>query len=233
MKKSIRAVVTAVAVAVIATVTAQAAFAASWSSSDRYASWSNGGYTVYNNEWGSGFGSQTISANSYSNFWVDSNQPSTSGVKSYPNSEKAGINKAASALNSVTSSFNVSRPGSGNYETAYDIWDSANSYEIMLWMNKTGNVGPIGSKKTTTSVGGHSWDVYSGSNGSNSVFSFLATSQTNSGSVDILAIWKWLASNGYFSSSTKLDRVQFGFEISGTGSSTQRFTTNSYSVSYS
>jgi hypothetical protein len=233
MKNSIRVVVAAAAVLVTAALTAQAAFAAIWSSSDKYGSWSNGGYTVYNDEWGSGAGTQTIYANSYSNFWVDSNQPATSGVKSYPNSEKAGINKAASSLNSAKSSFNVSRPGTGDYETAYDIWDSANAYEIMLWVNKTGTVGPIGSKQTTASVGGHTWDVYQGSNGSNAVFSFLITAATNSATVDILAIWKWLGSNGYFSSSTKLGRVQFGFEISGTGSATQRFTVNSYSVTTS
>jgi hypothetical protein len=45
-----------------------------------------------------------------------------------------------------------------------------NAYEIMLWMNKQGAVGPIGSLQTSVSVGGHSWNVYKGSNGSNQVF---------------------------------------------------------------
>ena len=31
-------------------------------------------------------------------------------------------------------------------------------------MNKQGAVGPIGSLQTSASVGGHSWNVYKGSN---------------------------------------------------------------------
>ena len=139
-------------------------------------SWSNGGYTVRNDVWGGGAGPQTIWANSYSNFGVWANHPNTGGVKSYPHSAK-NIGKRISALGTLTSSFNVSRPGSGSYSSAYDIWAGNNAYEIMLWMNKQGAVGPLGSKQTTASVGGHTWDVYKGSNGSNQVFSFVRTGE--------------------------------------------------------
>jgi hypothetical protein len=204
--------------------------AAAWSSSDRYATWSNGGYTVRNDVWGSGAGAQTIWANSYSNFGVWSNQPNTGGVKSYPHSAKA-INKRLSALGSVRSNFNVTRPGSGAYETAYDIWSNNNAYETMLWMNKTGAVGPLGSSQGSATVGGQSWTVYKGSNGSNAVFSFVRTSNTNSGSVDILAVLKWIQSKGWTGDVT-LGEVQFGFEITS-ASGGLNFTCNSYSVSSS
>src|ERR1035438_4300706 len=158
----------------LALVTATAASAAVWSSTAKFGSWSNGGYTLYNDVWGSGAGPQTIWANSYSNWGVWSNQPNTGGVKSYPNDTKY-IGASLSSLSSVTSSFNVTDPSGGAYETAYDIWDSSNAYETMLWMNKTGAVGPLGSEVASVSVGGDSWHVYKGGNGSQQGFSFLKT----------------------------------------------------------
>ena len=228
MHNVVRSLVVAVTAAAAVATTATAASAATWSSSDKWATWSNGGYTIRNDVWGSGAGPQTIWANSYSNFGVWSDQPNTGGVKSYPHSAK-NVGKQLSALSGVSSSFNVSRPGGGAYETAYDIWANNNAYEIMLWMNKQGAVGPIGSKQTSVSVGGHSWDVYRGSNGSNAVFSFVRTSNTDAGTVDVLAVLRWIQSQGWFGNVT-LGEVQFGFEITSS-SGGMNFTTNSYSVS--
>jgi hypothetical protein len=211
----------------VALATATAASAAVWQSSDQWATWSNGGYTLYNDIWGSGAGPQTIWANSFSNWGVQSTQPNTGGVKSYPNDTKF-IGTPINSLSSVTSSFNVTVPSSGAFETAYDIWDTSNAFETMLWMNKTGAVGPLGSKVTTVTTGGFTWTVYKGSNGSNQVFSFVNTGSTKSGSVNILAVLKWIESQGWFGNIT-LGNVQFGWEITST-SGTGSFTVNSYSV---
>lgn len=231
MRNSIRSLVSIIAMALVVTMaiggTAQAA---TWSSSDKWGTWSNGGYTVRNNIWGGGAGPQSIWANSYSNFGVLADHPNTGGVKSYPHSAK-NIGRKMSALQRLSSSFNVSRPGSGSYATAYDIWANNNAYEIMLWMNKQGAVGPIGSKQATATVGGHTWDVYRGSNGANEVFSFLRTSNTNAGTVDVLAVMNWIKSRGWFGDVT-LGEVQFGYEITSS-SGGLNFTTNSYSVSSS
>ena len=207
------------------------AYAATWSSTDRWATWSNGGYTIYNDVWGSGAGPQSIWANSYHDWGVSSNQPNTGGVKSYPNVTRT-IGTAIGSLHSVRSSFAVSVPNTGAYETAYDIWAGNNAYEIMLWMNKTGAVGPLGSLQTTATVGGSTWNVYSGSNGSNAVYSFVRTSNTSSGSVDILAVMNWIRARGWFGN-VVLNEVQFGFEITSTNGTSANFTTTSYSVSYS
>lgn len=219
---------------------------ANWSSTANYASWSNGGYTIYNDVWGSGAGPQTIWANSYSNWGVWANHPNTSGVKSYPNSTK-NVNKALSSLNSCTSSFNVTMPGSGAWEATYDIWDNNNAYETMLWMNYTGTTSGGGNVKpisynwnssgnpvpvyTNVSVGGSTWNVFRGSNGSNAVFSFLRTSKTNSATVDIKAILNWIKGQGWFGNIT-LGNVQFGFEITSS-SGGLNFVCNSYSVTSS
>ncbi len=225
-----RSLVCAIAVVTLTLTTGMTAQAATWSSSDKWATWSNGGYTVRNDVWGGGAGPQTIWANSYSNFGVWSDQPNTGGVKSYPHSAR-NVGRKLSALRSVSSNFNVSRPGSGAYETAYDIWANNNAYEVMLWMNKQGAVGPLGTKQTTATVGGHTWDVYKGSNGSNAVFSFVRTSNTNSGSVDVLAVLNWIRGRGWYGDVT-LGEVQFGFEITSS-SGGLNFTGNSYSVSFS
>ncbi|HEY4147458.1 MAG TPA: hypothetical protein VGM41_00950 [Chitinophagaceae bacterium] len=217
-----------------------------WSSSANFASFANGGYTVYNDVWGSGAGPQTIWANSFSNWGVWANHPNTGGVKSYPNSTK-NVNKALSSLGSCTSSFNVTTPAGGAWESTYDIWDNTNANEIMLWMNYTGtstgggNVKPISSSYdasgnavpafTNVSVGGSTWNVFKGSNGSNAVFSFLRTTKTNGTTVDVKAILNWIKSKGWFGNIT-LGNVQFGFEITSS-SGGLNYTCNSYSVTAS
>jgi hypothetical protein len=222
---------------------------ANWSSSAQYASWQNGGYTVYNNIWGSGAGSQNIWANSYSNWGIWANHPNTGGIKSYPNSTKY-VGVVLSSLNSCTSSFNATTPSGGAWESTYDIWDSTNANETMLWMNYTGNTDGSGNVKpisynwnaagnpipvyTNLSVGGQTWNIFRGNNGSNNVYSFLRTTKTNSTTVDIKAIQTWIKNQGWFGNVT-VGNVQFGFEITssyGTNGSGLNFTTNSYSVSY-
>ncbi|BFV55581.1 hypothetical protein KCMC57_up06850 [Kitasatospora sp. CMC57] len=207
---------------------AQPAYAATWYSSDQYASWSNGGYTLYNNIWGSGAGHQTIWANSPSNWGVWADHPNTGGIKSYPNATK-WVGKRLSALSSVSSSFNVSVPSSGAYETAYDIWDSGNANEIMLWVNKTGPVGPLGTAQGTLSLDGHTWTVYRGTNGANAVFSFVRSSNTNSGTVNILSLLNWMKNSKGWIGDITLGNVQFGYEITSAAGGLN-FNTNSFSV---
>jgi hypothetical protein len=225
--KAVVAVMTVLAAALVAAVPAQAA---AWSSTDKWGTWSNGGYTVRNNVWGGGAGPQTIWANSYSNWGVWANHPNTGGVKSYPHSAR-NIGKRVSAIGSLTSNFNVSRPGSGAYATTYDIWADNHAYEIMIWVNKQGAVGPIGSRQATAGVGGHTWDIYRGSNGANAVFSFVRTSNTNAGWVDIKAVLNWIRGRGWMGDAI-VSEVQFGFEITSS-SGGLNFTSNSFSVSSS
>ena len=207
------------------------ASAAVWNSCEQYANTNLNGYTLYNNIWGSGAGSQCIWANSGTNWGVWANHPNTGGIKSYPNATKA-INKSITSLGSLTSSYNVSVPSSGAYETAYDIWDTNHKYEIMLWMNKTGAVGPLGTSQGNVTLGGHSWTVYKGNNGSNDVFSFVRTSNSSSGTVNVLPILKWIKdTKGWFGNVTIGD-LQFGFEITSS-SGGLNFTVNSESVSSS
>ncbi|KND39351.1 glycoside hydrolase family 12 protein [Streptomyces acidiscabies] len=207
------------------------ASAAVWNTCDQWGNTNLNGYTLYNNIWGSGAGSQCIWANSGTNWGVNANHPGTGGIKSYPNQKKV-VNKTITSLGSLNSSYNVSVPSSGAYNTSYDIWLRNNAYEVMLWVNKTGPVGPIGTSQGTATLGGHTWTVYKGTNGSNEVFSFIRTSNSSSGSVQILPILKWIKdTKGWFGNETIGD-VQFGYEITSS-SGGLNFTTNNLTVSSS
>ncbi|MEU9571719.1 hypothetical protein AB0D62_17875 [Streptomyces massasporeus] len=205
------------------------ASAAVWNSCDQWGNTNLNGYTLYNNIWGSGAGSQCIWANSGTNWGVWADHPGTGGIKSYPNQTKA-INKSITSLTSLTSSYNVSVPSSGAYNTSYDIWDTDHDYEIMLWVNKTGAVGPLGSSQGTVALGGHSWNVFKGTNGANEVFSFIRTSNSSSGTVSILPILKWIKDTKKWMGNETIGDVQFGYEVTSS-SGGLNFTTNNLTVS--
>jgi hypothetical protein len=211
-----------------------------WVAYGQWDSWSEGGYDLHNNIWGSGAGPQCIWAFSHSHWGVWADHPDTGGIKSYPNSGLADVGSRISGLASLTSTFNCTVPTGGAYETAYDIW-SGRRNEIMLWMNKQGPVGPWADaydqygnpipKVTNLSVGGHTWDFYYNGGGSMKVYSFIRTTNTNSGTVDILAVLQWLKNNGWVSD-LDMDKVQCGFEITSSAGG-MNFVMNSFDVSYS
>ncbi|MCM1942537.1 hypothetical protein NC239_30470 [Streptomyces sp. G3] len=186
--------------------------AAVWNTCDQWGNTALDGYTLYNNIWGSGAGSQCVWANSGTNWGVWADHPNTGGIKSYPNAKKV-INKPISSLSSLTSSYDVTVPSSGAYNTSYDIWDTDYDYEIMLWVNQNGAVGPLGTSQGTVSLGGHTWNVYKGNNGANEVFSFLRTSDSDSGTVNILPILKWIKDTKGWMGNETIGDVQFGYEI--------------------
>jgi hypothetical protein len=96
----------------------------------------------------------------------------------------------------------------------------------MMWMNKVGAVGPIGSQQASNqNIGGHTWNVYRGSHSGIQVYSFVRTSNTNSANVDHKAIWNWIQARGWWNNPT-INQIQFGFEITNTSNSNAAFTVN-------
>lgn len=203
--------------------------AAVWNSCDQWGNTTLDGYILYNNIWGSGAGAQCVWANSGTHWGTWADHPNTGGIKSYPNAKKV-INKPVSSLGSLRSSYDVTVPASGAYNTSYDIWDTDYDYEIMLWVNQNGAVGPLGSPQGSVTLGGHSWNVYKGSNGANEVFSFLRTSDSTSGTVDILPILKWIKDTKGWMGDETIGDVQFGYEITSSAGGLD-FTTHNLTVS--
>jgi hypothetical protein len=188
---------------------------------DQWGSYTDGEYTVYNNLWGENAGEQCLTAESATNWTVTSNQTGT-GVKTYPNSSREPLGVTIGSLISLESSMNVSGPTTGDYCTAWDIWAPT---EIMIWMNKYGDVAPWGSFVETATIGGVTWDVYK-----NGYPGFVRQSNTNSMTVDIKSILDYCVDKGWLESSGIIEKVQGGFEITATEGA-QNFTMNSYSVS--
>ena len=197
--------------------------------SGQWAQYSIGGYTIYNDEWGSGHGTQTLWVKSATNWGVFSTQPSTSGVKSYANISKS-VGVALNSLSSATSSFNETNPSGGNWESAYDIWLNGTGIEVMAWTYVSGNVGPLGSSVGSVTLDGTTWTLYAGNNGTNPTYSFVRNGNETSGTVNILDLLKYLQNTkGYFSNAT-LSTIQYGWEISGTNNTQENFTINNYSA---
>ncbi|MEU3173145.1 MULTISPECIES: hypothetical protein [unclassified Streptomyces] len=207
------------------------AHAAIWSSCDQWGNTTLNGYTLYNNIWGSGTGSQCVWANSGTHWGVWADPPNTGGIKSYPNAKKV-VGKPIDSLGSLTSSYDVTVPSAGAYNTSYDIWDTDHDYEIMLWVNHHGAVGPLGSPQGTVSLGGHTWNVHKGDNGANQVFSFLRTSDSSSGTVDILPILDRIEDTKGWMGNETIGDVQFGYEITSSSGGLD-FRTDNLTVSSS
>jgi Glycosyl hydrolase family 12/Cellulose binding domain len=132
-------------------------------------------------------------------------------------------------IGSVMTSTGDTYPSSGTYDAAYDIWLNADTNvsgvqdtEIMIWLNHTGSIQPIGSRTGTASIAGHSWDVWTGYNGQNNVISYVANpAGIASLSFDVKAFINDTLSRGslYGNTSWYLTSVQDGFEpwIGGVG----------------
>lgn len=212
------------------------AHAATWSSTDKWATWSNGGYTIENDVWGANPGPQSIWANSYHDWGVWANHTG-SGIKSYPNVDKS-VNIRVNSLNTCSSTFAATTASGSTYDLAYDIWLNSSQYEVMIWFNWV-NTKPIAASYSSTgaaiptvtnvTIGGKTYDVYVRWNGSNAVFSFLAHTKTNATTVDIKSVVQWINSKGWYNNPT-LTKVQFGWELITTPSGGGNYHITNYSV---
>ncbi len=227
----------------VTTASSTPAVESNWSSSAKFGSWTEGAYYLSNDVWGGGAGTQSIWANSHSNWGIWSQQ-SGGGIKSYAHVGKP-INKTIDSFSSIKSSWAVTNPNIGAYDTSYDIWLNNNHFEIMLWTFEVGNIKPIADHYnangavpyyTNLNVGGHTWNVYAGPHGTGRTFSFVRTSTTNSGTVDLLAIFNWIesisASNSAFAgfNNPTLQDVQFGWEITNTNGVGTSFNCTNFNV---
>ncbi|MFB7654283.1 MULTISPECIES: cellulose binding domain-containing protein [unclassified Streptomyces] len=189
-----------------------------------------GRYVVQNNRWGSS-ATQCVTATD-SGFRVaqaDGSVPTNGAPKSYPSvfngchyttcspgtSLPARLNTVSSAPSSISYGF----VGDAVYNASYDIWldptprtDGVNQTEIMIWFNRVGPIQPIGSPVGTATVGGRSWEVWSGSNGSNDVLSFVAPSAISSWSFDVMDFVRATVARGLAEDDWYLTSVQAGFE---------------------
>jgi hypothetical protein len=229
-------------VAVVAPVT----FAATGQICDQYGSTTQGNYIVMNNRWGT---SATQCINVTTNGFQIVQQDGTGNLSGAPTaypaiyagchysncSPNTNMPALISSITSAPSSVTTTYPSSGTYDAAYDIWlnDTTNvtgvqKTEIMIWLNHTGSIQPIGSQTGTASIAGHSWNVWTGNNGQNNVVSYQANpAGLTSLSFDVLTFVKDAITrgSGYGTTSWYLSSIQMGFEpwVGGVGLAVNSF----------
>ncbi|KJA21753.1 glycoside hydrolase family 12 protein [Hypholoma sublateritium FD-334 SS-4] len=159
------------------------------------------------------------------------------GVKSFTNIQlNSGLNKQLSAIKSIPATWTWAQSSTGIVvaDVAYDLFTSntaggSNVNEIMIWLANF-NAGPISATYNSNgtpapvasniALAGHTWNLYSGSNGANNVFSFLPTSGTiTSFSGDINTFLQYLTAHEGVSTSQFLVTAQGGTEATS-GSAT-------------
>jgi hypothetical protein len=206
---------------------------------DQYGTSTIGGkYVVMNNRWGTSE-SQCINVTS-TGFAITAQAGvgSTSGSPvSYPAvylgchytkcSPSSPLPKQVSAITSATSSISYTYVSGATYDASYDIWldptaktDGVNQQEVMIWFNRQGAIQPIGKAETAkATIGGRSWEVWTGSNGSNQVISYVAPDPIASWSFSVLDFINDVKTRGSVTSSWYLTSIQAGFEpwIEGAG----------------
>ena len=189
-----------------------------------------GRYVVQNNRWGSS-SPQCVTATDtgFRLTQADGSVPTNGAPKSYPSvfngchytncSPGTKLPARISGISSAPSSISYGYVGGAVYNASYDIWldptprtDGVNRTEIMIWFNKVGPIQPIGSQVGTATVGGRTWQVWSGGNGSNDVLSFVAPSAIESWSFDVMDFARQAISRGLASDDWYLTSVQAGFE---------------------
>ena len=196
-----------------------------------------GAYTVENNEWNSG-ASECVSTDGNADFAVANSAISnaTNGAPGgYPAIYK-GCHWGACTANSglpiqvgsltpgeVTTSWTTNQTYAGAYDVAYDIWynqspttsGQPNAEEMMIWLNDNGGVEPAGSVvATNVTLGGHTYNIWYGTQSTWDTVTYDMTSGTTSVSgLDLAPLVQDAISRGYIQPSWWLIDIEAGFEL--------------------
>jgi hypothetical protein len=214
---------------------------------DQFATVVSGNYVIMNNRWGTS-ATQCINttASGFSIIQQDGTGNLSGAPTAYPaiylgchysNCSPGFSPRQISSFSNATSTISLSYPGSGTWDAAYDIWLNADTNvsgvqdtEIMIWLNHQGSIQPVGGQNGSANVGGRSWTVWTGNNGSNNVVSYVSSSAIGSYSFNVRDFIMDTLSRGsqYGNTSWYLTSIQAGFEpwIGGVG-----LTVNSFSAS--
>lgn len=213
---------------------------------DQYASTTiQGRYVAQNNRWGTSAAQcVNVTGSGFQITRADGSVPTNGAPKSYPSvfygchytncSPGTNLPKQLGSISSAPTSVSFGYVSGAVYDASYDIWldptprtNGVNQTEIMVWYNRVGSVYPVGSQVGTATVGGLSWQVWTGWNGSNNVISFVSSSTLSSWGFDVMAFVGQAVGRGLASSSWYLTSVQAGFEPwqAGTGLAVNSFST--------
>jgi hypothetical protein len=215
---------------------------------------------VQNNCWADPQCPQTVSANNPGDWMVSANECCDGSVRTAPLNAQQMDNWRAdlrtwgscgappatctdtpiSALASLTSTYAESMPHNSQTiaQSAWDVWlnnDGSSPNEVMIWVDINGrcNAGSFRvSQHAPVTVAGQTWQP--NQYGSGEFIWVLggdgACAQQSSGTVDILALLRWMQGHGFTAAGATIGLIQFGWEICSTGGGPETFRVSSYSV---
>jgi hypothetical protein len=191
--------------------------------------------------------SQKILASSPENYQVVANYPAgNTAICSYPNVWPHDASGAVNGYSKITSSFSESFPH--NAQTAahamYDLWFNNWSYEVMVQYDFSNDGACQGSwplVKTNVTFGGsngvptQAWHLCKGNGGQSLVWKLGANDGSqerseSSGTVDILAMVKYLEKKDYIPANAKWTAISMGWEIASTGGKDETFAGSGFTV---
>lgn len=118
--------------------------------------------------------------------------------------------------------FQLQETRPGGLNVSYDLWLSndphlgnANAdHEIMIWLYRSGDISPIGTKQVTVALGGAIWELWEGSLPECGwpVHSFVRTAHTTSQTLNLNEFFAFLIERG-IDSSQYLISVEAGTEV--------------------
>ncbi|CAD6571725.1 MAG: hypothetical protein ASARMPREDX12_007004 [Alectoria sarmentosa] len=210
---------------------------------------SSGSFTVGADEWGasSGTGSQCAEINglndgslAWDTTWTWSDGPSN--VKSFTNVVSSSTScQELSSIGSIPTSWSWSYSGSGvRANVVYDTFlgsscSGAQDYEVMVWLGTFGAVDPLsnnGYPPTPTAsptIGDYTFNLVIGTEGSSTVYSFVAVSNITNFSGNLINFYSYLETNQGLPSDYYVQSIAAGTEVF-TGSDAE-LSTSSYTIS--
>jgi len=203
--------------------------------SDTNGGWNNGGYYVHNNMWNwKEGGPETLYACAYNNWYVDSTQPNTTSVKTYPNVHLDIKSVPLNKYQNITTTFAGVGPRVGIYDVAYDIWLNGVGWghgttEFMIWTENF-HQRPAGSVKGTATFGNMIFDVWHYNDGNANVISLVARTTMLSGNFNLKAMFDWAIAQSLMPANPTLNQICYGVEICSTNNMKERFTFTDFSI---
>ena len=209
-----------------------------FTTSEEDGGWSDGGYYVHNNMWNADeAGPETLRACAYDNWYVESTQPDSTSVKTYPNVHKDINEQNGKPFNDysvIRTTFAGRGPGVGIYDVAYDLWlngvgDGDGVSELMVWTENLKQQ-PSGDKLETYTAGGSTYDVWADDDG---YVAFVSRATQYSGSLDLKAMIAFAIGKGLIPPNPTVNQIGYGIEFCSTGGGKARFTLTDFSVTMS
>lgn len=205
---------------------------------------------VLNEVWNSAEGGpQTLYVCDETSWYVKTNQPAAhvqpdryGAVKSYPCTQVLFPKTPLSSLTSLVGRFAHETPeGDFEWNACYDIWigglGQASTAEVMVWTDHTypGRIPASNALKVSNlTLDGINYVAWTRKNSNGGDYIALVASQKRShGTVDLLAVFKWLVGLGWLKSTDTLAAVNYGIEISHTNKTEQIFRVNDFDLTWS